>query len=289
MTCAAKDLPTVDAALRSAAGRGLDRLDAQLLLLHTLVQASENPTRGRAWLAAHGEYPLPADSARLFAELVQRRAVGEPLAYITGEREFFGISLRVNASVLVPRADTEIVVAWAVELLRARMPSSTGAMRVIDLGTGSGAIALALKHSLPDLVVDAVDASAGALEVARDNSARLGLPVQFSLGDWLDGVTRRYDLIISNPPYVAQDDSHLPDLAHEPASALVSGIDGLRDLTHIVTQATDYLNPGGWLLLEHGHDQAAAVRGLLAGAGYAAISTRPDLAKHERCTAGQLA
>jgi release factor glutamine methyltransferase len=161
---------------------------------------------------------------------------------------------------------------------------------VLDLGTGSGAIALALQHARPDAQVTAVDASAGALEVARGNAARLGLPVRFLQGDWCDAlpVGERYDLIASNPPYIAAADGHLAALVHEPLSALAAGADGLDDLRRIITQAPAHLAPGGWLLLEHGWDQAALVRELLQAAGFAEVQSRQDLAGIERCSGGLL-
>jgi release factor glutamine methyltransferase len=160
-------------------------------------------------------------------------------------------------------------------------------LRVIDLGTGSGAIALALKHSRPDLEVTAVDASADALAVARANAQQLQLDVHFQQGSWLSQVTGRFDLIVSNPPYIAAQDRHLDALRHEPLQALASGTDGLDDLRQIIAQARAHLRPGGWLLLEHGWDQAAAVRGLLAEAGLAEVQSRPDLSGIERCSGGR--
>lgn len=269
---------TLAQALAAAAALGLDRLDAQLLLLHVL----DRPAADRAWLLAHdGEELAPAD-AQAYQQLCARRVAGEPLAYIVGRKEFFGLELQVDPRVLIPRPDTETLVEWALELL-APGPGPS----VIDLGTGSGAIALAIKKSRPDAVVEAVDASAGALEVAAGNAQRLGLDLTFHLASWLTGTTARYDVIAGNPPYVAEADSHLPALAHEPLSALAAGPDGLDDIRAIVAQARDHLKPGGWLLLEHGWDQAAAVRGLLQAAGFAAVASRRDLAGIERCSGGR--
>jgi release factor glutamine methyltransferase len=253
---------TLQQALAAGAALGVARLDAQLLLLHALGR----PGSERGWLIAHdGDELAPEDEAGFLAAC-SRRAAGEPLAYLTGEKEFFGLPLRVDARVLVPRPDTETLVEWALELLRDKP-----APRVIDLGTGSGAIALALQSARPDARVEAVDRSADALEVARGNAQRLGLPVLFGQADWLQGAGR-YDLIASNPPYVAEADPHLPALAHEPRGALVAGADGLDDLRAIVAEAPAHLLPGGWLLLEHGWDQAAAVRGLLQAAGFAQVA-----------------
>jgi release factor glutamine methyltransferase len=263
-------------ALAAGSARGLERLDAQLLLLHALGRSAAQ----RAWLLAHDTDDLPAVAHLAFAAACERRAGGEPVAYILGHKEFFGLDLQVDARVLVPRPDTETLVEWALELA-GEQP------RVIDLGTGSGAIALAIKQQRPGAKVEAVDVSQDALEVAMANATRLGLEVQFRQSSWLDGVDARYDLIVSNPPYVASADPHLAALSHEPAQALASGPDGLRDIRAIIGQAPPRLKPGGWLLLEHGWDQAAAVRGLLQAAGFRAVASRRDLAGIERCSGGQ--
>lgn len=273
---------TLADALQDAARQGLDRLDAQLLLLHTLGRA---PT-DRAWLLAHDTDLLGGVHGAHFQALCARRAEGEPLAYLVGHKAFFGLDLQVDARVLIPRPDTETLVEWALALMR-HLPPST-APRVLDLGTGSGAIALALKHGHPGAQVEAVDASQDALAVARANAARLGLPVNFRQGDWFTGSEGRWDLIVSNPPYVAQADPHLAALAHEPLSALAAGPDGLADLRRIAAQAPAHLAPDGWLLLEHGWDQAGAVRALLRAAGFAEVSSRRDLAGIERCSGGRL-
>ncbi|MCU4119761.1 peptide chain release factor N(5)-glutamine methyltransferase [Variovorax sp. N23] len=271
---------TVAQALRDIAALGIDRLDAQLLLLHALGR----PVHERAWLLAHDGDALPAGTWAGLAALCARRRAGEPVAYLLGEKEFHGLPLQVDARVLVPRPDTETLVDWALEVAQGRERPT-----VLDLGTGSGAIALALQHARPDAGVDAVDASADALAVARENARRLGLPVRFAQADWLAGAATGYDLIVSNPPYIAAGDPHLPALAHEPASALVSGADGLDDIRRIVADAPAHLAPGGWLLLEHGHDQAAAVRALLTAAGLEAAQSRPDLAGIERCSGARRA
>lgn len=266
---------SVAQALAVAQARGLDRLDAQMLLLH----ASGRAAHDRAWVLAHAQDTLPADHAHAYAALVERRAGGEPLAYITGQREFFGMDLRVSPQVLIPRPDTETLVEWALELLAGRAGAT-----VADLGTGSGAIALALKRERPDLQVHAVDSSAGALDVARANAARLGLEVEFHRGSWCEALPLAMDLIVSNPPYIEPDDPHLPALQHEPLSALVSADEGMRDLRAIVAQSLEKLNPGGWLLLEHGYDQAARVRQLFLDAGWLQAQSRRDLAGIERCS-----
>jgi len=266
---------TLREALQQAAAQGVDRLDAQLLLLHVLGRADS----GRAWLIAHDGDPLAPTLQQAFATLCRRRVAGEPLAYLVGEKEFFGLRLRVDPRVLVPRPDTETLVEWALELLRDR-----ASPRVIDLGTGSGAIALAIRHARPDARVEAVDRSADALEVAAANAQALGLPVHLRQASWLEGAQGPYDLIASNPPYVAADDPHLPALRHEPTCALVAGPDGLDDLRAIVQAAPALLAPGGWLLLEHGWDQAAPVRALLTAAGLQDAVSRRDLAGIERCS-----
>jgi release factor glutamine methyltransferase len=268
---------TLQEALRQAAALGLARLDAQLLLLHVLARDGSP----RAWLIAHDQDPLPAALHERFAALCQRRAEGEPLAYLTGEKEFHGLPLRVDARVLDPRPDTETIVDWALELLPAG-----AAARVIDLGTGSGAIALAIQSRRPDALVEAVDLSEAALAVARANAERLGLRVRLRQARWLEGAGR-YDLIVSNPPYIREGDEHLPALRHEPRSALVAGPDGLADLRAIIAAAPAHLQPGGWLLLEHGWDQADAVAALLRSAGFSRLSSRKDLAGITRCSGGQ--
>ena len=269
---------TVAQALATARALGIDRLDAQLLLGAAL-------DRPRSWVIAHAEQALDAVSAARFGALCLRRADGEPLAYLLGEKEFHGLTLRVDPAVLVPRPDTETLVGWALE----RLPAAPAAPAVADLGTGSGAIALALAHARPAARVCAVDLSAEALDVARDNGRRLGLQVEWLQGDWWDAVAgRRFDLVASNPPYIAGDDPHLPALRHEPRLALTPGGDGLAALRLLVAGAARHLHPGGWLLLEHGHDQAPTVRSLMQAHGLCEVSTRLDLAGHPRCSGGQL-
>jgi release factor glutamine methyltransferase len=265
---------TLKDALAQVAALGFARIDAQLLLLHVLGRGGEE----RGWLIAHDEDALEPAAAERFAALCRRRAAGEPVAYLVGEKEFFGLKLQVDARVLVPRPDTETIVEWALELLQ-----GVPAPRVLDLGTGSGAIALAIQSARLDARVEAVDRSADALAVAQGNAHRLGLPVAFRQADWLQGAGR-YELVVSNPPYVAEGDAHLADLAHEPRQALVAGDDGLDDIRQIVAAAPAHLAPGGWLLLEHGWDQAEAVRALLTQAGLARASSRKDLAGIFRCS-----
>lgn len=282
-------MPSLSQALVEAFVGGVDRLDAQLLLLHALGTAPTQVAKGRAWLLAHGDDPVSESVLPTFRRSIVRRAGGEPLAYITGRKEFFGLDLQVDPRVLVPRPDTETLVVWALEVLaKAAEQHGAGDIAALDLGTGSGAVALALKHKLPCLLVDATDASADALAVARTNASALGLEIGFSHGSWLDPVTRGYHCIVSNPPYVCAHDPHLAALAHEPVRALVAGMDGLDDIRQIVRQASIWLYPGAWLLLEHGYDQADTVQALLTCAGYQNVESRRDLAGHLRCTGGQL-
>ncbi len=269
----------VTQSLQAAAAMGLERLDAQLLLLHAMGRGSA----GRAWLVAHDTDDVPPPLWQLYMSLCTRRIAGEPVAYLTGSREFHGLSLQVDRRVLVPRPDTETLVEWALAAL-----DGTPTPQVLDLGTGSGAIALAIKHARPDATVTAVDASPSALEVAAANASRLGLDVRFTQGSWLQGVSGHYHAILSNPPYISENDPHLAGLAHEPLEALASGPDGLDDIRLIVTQAPAHLLPGGWLLLEHGWDQAAAVRALLADASLENVVSCKDLAGIERCSGGKL-
>jgi release factor glutamine methyltransferase len=271
---------TCGQALATAQALGLDRLDAQLLLLHALGK----PATDRAWLLAHDTDSLAAAAWQRFHALSQRRASGEPLAYLTGSKEFFGLQLHVDARVLVPRPDTETLVEWALD--RLALPAMPPASQVLDLGTGSGAVALALKKTAPALVVTAVDASDQALAVARSNAATLGLPVQFLESNWFDKVGGHFHLIVSNPPYVAQDDPHLTALRHEPLQALTAGPDGLDDIRCIIAQAPDHLHPQGWLLLEHGYDQAARVCDFLRLRGFTEVQSRADLAGVLRCSGG---
>lgn len=267
---------TIVQALRDASARGLDRLDAQLLLLHALGREPND----RAWLMAHDTDALDAAAHMRFEAACARRLQGEPVAYILGHKEFFGLQLQVDARVLVPRPDTETLVNWALEHLPAQGTA-------LDLGTGSGAIALALQQARADARITAVDRSADALAVAQSNAQRLGLPVRFVQGNWLQSLAGRFDLIVSNPPYIAAQDPHLPDLVHEPLEALVAGADGLDDLRAIVASAGAHLHPGGWLLLEHGYDQADAVCALLAQHGFTHTGSRSDLAGIARCSGGQ--
>ena len=249
----------------------LPPLEAQVLAAHALAVP-------RASLLAHQARTLTDEDARRIGRLFLRRRAGEPVAYLTGEREFFGLSLAITPEVLIPRPETELLVALALEL------APSGA-RVLDLGTGSGAVAISIAHEEPDMEVVAVDASADALAVARENARRHGATIRFVYGSWYTGLAaERFDLIVANPPYVAEGDEHLEqgDLRFEPRAALVSGADGLDAIRAIVAGAQDHLRPGGWLLFEHGYDQGERCRSLLAMYGYSQVQTWPDLAGIER-------
>ncbi|USX14641.1 peptide chain release factor N(5)-glutamine methyltransferase [Oxalobacteraceae bacterium OTU3CAMAD1] len=252
----------------------LDALDNRILLCHALGLT-------RVSLITQSERALDADEAQRFAALVQRRLDGEPIAYIVGQREFFGLPFEVSGAVLIPRPDTELL----VELTLDRLPPSG---RVLDMGTGSGAIAVALAHTRRDAAVTALDVSEEALAVARRNAAANGARVTFLQSDWyaaLDGLPP-FDVIASNPPYIASGDRHLSegDLRYEPVGALTDHADGLSALRIIVAGAKARLKPGGWLLMEHGYDQSAAVRQLLSEQGYTDVQSWTDLAGIERVT-----
>ena len=264
---------SVAQALLEARALGVDRLDALMLLANPLACSL-------TWLLAHDDADLNETQAHSLRARFARRASGEPLAYLLGEKEFHGLMLQVNPNVLVPRPDTEVLVDWALERLAgAARPS------VVDLGTGSGAIALAVKHAHPAAAVVATDVSAAALGIARANARRLALEVDFIEGSWWQALPqRRFHLVLSNPPYIAAGDKHLAALAHEPSLALTPGGDGLGALRCIVAGAAAHLEPGGWLLLEHGFDQANAVQALLRKHGFGDIETRRDLGGQPRCS-----
>ena len=255
------------------------RREAELLLAHALRQP-------RAWLYAHAGDPVDSTTSTALRSLLQRRAAGEPLAYLTGTRAFWTLDLEVSPAVLIPRSETECLVELALQ----RLPEDK-AMRVADLGTGSGAIALTLARERPFVQVLATDTSSAALAVARGNAARLGVDnIGFARGDWCAALgAAAFDLIVSNPPYIAAGDPHLAigDLRFEPAVALVAGDDGLDAIRIIVRDAIRHLRPGGWLLLEHGWEQGPAVRDLLAAAGFAQISGERDLEDRERVSLGR--
>lgn len=256
---------------QALASSGIDPREARLLLAAAtgLSEAS---------VLAHPERQLPAETQQRFLEMTARRAGGEPVAYILGRKEFYGLELTVTPAVLIPRPETELL----VDLALARKPAS-----ILDLGTGSGAIALALKRHLPAARVVATDASAAALEVARKNAQRFALDIELRHGRWFEPVAgERFEAIISNPPYVKTGDPHLPSLPFEPRLALVSGADGLDAIRVLARQASDHLLPGGWLLLEHGAGQHEAVRELLEAAGLETTQSWPDLAGIPRVSGG---
>lgn len=271
---------SVAQALQQAARWGLPRVDAQMLLLHLMQQ----PAHARAWLITHDTDILSAEQQARWSQLCTQRLQGAPVAYLTGHKEFYGLELAVDARVLDPRPDTETLVDWALELI-----PDHNSCRVVDLGTGSGAIALALQSQRPSAQVVAVDASADALAVAQANAQHLGLPVQFAHGSWLEPLNGQapVDLIVSNPPYIRADDPHLAALTHEPLSALASGADGLEDIRSIIAQAPAQLKAGGWLIFEHGWDQAHEVAVLMQAAGFEQVQHRHDLAGIARCTGGR--
>lgn len=261
------------------------KLEAQLLLQHVL-------NVNRAWLIAHHDDELNDFEMANFNALVKRRLKGEPIAYILGYREFYGLNLKVSPDTLIPRPDTETLVDAALAKITLKKDLS-----ICDLGTGSGAIALAIAKNRPNAFVTALDASKAALTIAIENAQRLNITnVRFLLSDWFCALSQqnsplKFDVIASNPPYIEQNDVHLKqgDLRFEPVSALASGVDGLDDIRHIISQAPQHLNPHGWLLLEHGYNQAERVADLLSQAGFSAISHVQDLAGINRVTLGQLA
>ncbi|MDX1464904.1 MAG: peptide chain release factor N(5)-glutamine methyltransferase [Halomonas sp.] len=277
------------AARLADAGSPSPRLDAEVLLCHALGV-------DRTWLYTWGDREAPSVERARFEALVAARAQGQPIAYLTGEREFWGLSLATSPHTLIPRPDTECLVEAA--LARAAPPQG----RLLDLGTGTGAIALAFASERPDWSVIGVDIRSEAVALARHNAARLGITnVAFRESDWFaalvdkgvddnaDPRAERFDLIVSNPPYIAADDPHLArgDVRFEPHSALVAADGGLSDLCHLVREAGRYLLPGGWLMLEHGFEQAEAVRGVLEAAGYVEVESRVDLGGHPRVSQGR--
>lgn len=267
---------TVESLLRSARGV-VDPVDAEWLLAHALGGS-------RTWLYAHRDDPVVDPAATDFRALLARCAAGEPVAYLTGRRGFWSFDLQVSPDTLIPRPETERLVELALD----RAPPDAD-LRLADLGTGSGAIALALAHERPRAGVIAVDIGTGALEVARANARELGIAnVEFRHGDWFAPLAgERFDLIASNPPYIAEGDPHLGALRYEPEPALTSGRDGLDAIRLLVREAPAHLAPGGWLLLEHGLDQGDAVRTLMAAAGYREIETHRDLEGRDRVTIGR--
>jgi release factor glutamine methyltransferase len=276
---AAKPMSTPFTVSRALAASGLVPFEARLLLAHVLG-------RDRAWLAAHADDVVAAQEAKTFDALARRRRDGEPIAYLIGRREFYGLDLEITPDVLIPRPETELL----VDLALARLMADRAA-RVVDLGTGSGAVALAIAASRRRAQVIGADRSTAALALAQRNAARLSIDnVSFVASDWFTALAgQRFDLIVANPPYVAAGDPHLSegDLRHEPAQALTSGADGLSAIRVIVAAAPVHLTDGGWLLLEHGHDQADRVGALLRDAGFADVSAARDLAGILRVSYGR--
>lgn len=263
--------------LLARAGDRIEAVEARLLLAHALG-------RPPAWLFAHADENADPESIQRFDALVAARAAGQPVAYLTGRRGFWKLDLAVTPDTLIPRPETELL----VELALARLPPATS-LRVADLGTGSGAIALAVASERALAQVVATDASTGALAVARGNARANALGnVEFREGSWLEPLAgERFDLIASNPPYIAKGDPHLASLQHEPDLALTSGADGLEAIREIVAAAPSHLQPGGWLLLEHGWDQGNAVRTLMRSADFTEVSTARDLEDRDRVTLGR--
>ncbi len=255
------------------------RREAQILFGKTMGVS-------RAWLSAHRDDVCEHDAAKTLRALVGRRKAGEPVAYLLGSREFYGLEFRVTPAVLIPRADSETLVEAALEKLALDLAAD-----VLDLGTGSGCIAIAIAHERPAARVTAVDVSAPALNVARENAVARGVDIELVQATWFQGLAgRQFDLIVSNPPYVAAADPHLQqgDLRFEPKTALVSGEDGLADLRTIIARAPGHLRDGGWLLVEHGFDQAVVCRGLLLDAGFGELLFRSDIAGLPRVAGGRL-
>jgi release factor glutamine methyltransferase len=304
-------LASAQAVLANVSNCGEAKLDAQLLLQHTL-------NVNRAWLIAHENENLVPEKLAEFNSLIERRAKGEPIAYILGEREFYGLNFMVTPDTLIPRADTETLVEIALAKIavdkvitntsfRSMSESSVfqadnyktldsdirrnDGVTVLDLGTGSGAIALAIAKHRPQAQVIAVDASQAALAVAQRNAEHLQISnVQFLLSDWFSALEQvRFDVIVSNPPYIEQDDTHLTqgDLRFEPISALASGQDGLDDIRTIIDDCLVHLKPQGWLMLEHGYNQAQAVADLMAQIGLLNVETIKDFGGNDRVTIGK--
>jgi release factor glutamine methyltransferase len=264
-------------ALARARGR-IEAVDARILL-------REASGATAAQIVAFAERPISDKAARRYLEWLDRRAEGEPVAHILGTREFYGRPFHVTPATLIPRPETELLVELGLDLL-----SNAQTPAILDLGTGSGAIAISMAAERPDAKVCAVDFSPAALDVAERNALALGAKVEFRTGDWFAPVAeRRFDCILSNPPYIAEGDAHLQegDLRFEPLTALASGRDGLEDICRIILDAREHLHKGGWLLLEHGYDQAETVRVLLEDAGFTKVRSWTDLADIERVSGGQ--
>jgi len=263
-------------------------IDAEVLLGESLGQS-------RAWLLTYQEEMLEHEQYENFLSLIERRKNGEPIAYILGNREFWSLNLQVNSATLIPRPETEILVEVALEIAQIKTTQGNSIQDIIsiaDLGTGSGAIALALASELEHSFITAIDKSEEALSVAKQNAENLSIAnVEFLSSHWFDSLAdHQFDIICSNPPYIESQDRHLlqGDLRFEPNSALASGADGFFDLQHIIANASAHLRPGGWLVLEHGFQQAQRTRALLHEHGFLNIDTRDDYAKHPRISFGQI-
>lgn len=255
----------------------LPRLEVQMLMAHVLG-------RPRVWLIAHDDHVLSEQQFEQFHQLGQRRTAGEPMAYLVGEREFMGLAFEVSPAVLIPRPETELLVQSALEAI-----DGVAAPQVLDLGTGSGAIAVAIAHARPDARVWATDISADAIDLAQRNAARHGVKVEFVRGSWFDALAKAelsFDVIASNPPYIAAGDLHLKqgDLRFEPIGALTDGHDGLSVYRLLASNSGQFLRLDGHLCVEHGFDQGTAVAGLLRDAGFLQIKTIKDMAGHPRVT-----
>lgn len=255
-------------------------LEAQLLLQHVL-------NVNRAWLIAHEDVELTSEQCSAFEALIQRRINSEPIAYILGYRDFFGLNLKVTPDTLIPRPDTETLVEAALEKIPPKQPD-----KILDLGTGTGAIALAIAKNRPNAQVTAVDFSENALKVAQENAKNLAIQnVSFFQSDWFSAIqNQRFDVIVSNPPYIENNDAHVKqgDLRFEPKSALTSGADGLDDIRHIVRESLTFLNPQGWLMLEHGYNQAENVRERMSASGFTEVTTIKDYGGNDRVTIGKM-
>lgn len=270
---------SIAAAIRES---GLPDLEARVLLCHVLGVE-------RAWLIAHANEELGAEAIAPFRALSERRRQGEPIAYIVGKREFYGLSIGVTPAVLIPRPETELLVERA--LAKLSKDAAAKSSRVLDLGTGSGCVALAIASTRPDVMVYAADISTAALAVARGNAAALCLNVQWIESDWYTSLRGlRFDLIVANPPYIACGDRHLGegDLRFEPAGALTDGGDGWGAVDAIISGAKEHLEPGGSLLFEHGYDQAPGARSRLERAGFLEVQSWRDLAGIERVSGGRI-
>jgi release factor glutamine methyltransferase len=275
------DSTSIAAAIRAG---GLPDLEARILLGHVL-------NVDRAWLIAHSGDHLPATAAAAFQQVCERRKAGEPIAYIVGKREFYGLAIGVTPAVLIPRPETELLIDLALERMPQNAQGTAGPKQVLDLGTGSGCIALAIAKSRPHARVTAGDVSAVALGVARSNAKALGISVEWVESDWYSGFGgQRFDLVVANPPYIARDDPHLGegDLRFEPVIALTDGGNGWAAIDTIVAGAANHLSAGGWLLFEHGYQQAQGARTRLQTAGFDGVKSWRDLAGIERVSGGRI-